>query len=360
MARPMTARTDPFDGLVDRIIPREPGPLAPSSASIVDPAAIATDVFNVDFALGSPETLLAQLASAVPLDDEEAPDATDTNCVCPAKRRSRPGVGPFAATLLAAQVLQENVLHLSEIEPIAAAAKTSCDHRTIVPLIRNNVDAIVKELSKPEPLAERVNAYLGALSGHEPGSAVAPSTDEIGGDLGVLRDRLGLKANLCSVRDEKTLSTFATVVQFTNMLVQSWEAAQNDDGNYVTTVVHALRRSLRNVVGAADHLRRKVPSTAWLASQIQTDPPVFAEDLYQWIHRWAGEEAPRDLKLGGRDGLRDVHRTMKSIKALAQKMVKTKKNGPQSPALAGKEVQEIVAELIGHMDDVIKITRKVK
>lgn len=348
----MTARTDPFGDLFERFTPRDTGRFPASSASIVDPATIVQEVFNVDFTLDSPEALIAQLRSAVRLEDEE----TTGSGISPRTRGG--GIGPFVPVAMAAQVLQDNVVQLSTVQPIEAVRTDGCDHQTILPLIHSSVAAIVKELTRPEPpLIDRVNAHLATLSGyrHDPKVDPKPFTmKDVGGDLGTLFKRLALDRKACSVHDERTLTLFSNVVQFTNMVVQSWHAALKDDRGYITIAIHGLQRSLRGIVVTAEWLQRKVPAAAWITNQV-SDPPIVVGDLYQWVYSYASEGAIFELKRGGRDGIRTVNGTMKDLRALVDKAFRGGA-GVCSKAFEDDDVKKIVDELVCHMDEVIRVT----
>lgn len=342
MARQMTAQTDPF----------------------VDPAAIAADVFNVDFTLTSADALLAQLENAVSLDDETTtsrPVAAEERCVCHTSTRLRADAGPFATAGLAAQVLQESVSQLSTIEPLEDVREGGCDYRTILTQIRSSVAAIVKELNKPEPLDDLVALHLKALSGSDPVQPAPLDADNVGGDLGTLRKRLGLQAGKeCTVRDERVRTVFSSVVQFTSVVGESWRKARASRGKSLTLAMHSLQRGLRGIAITAEELRQAVPSSAWITYQIQNDPPIIAWDLYQWIHDQASAGALNNLKQGGRDGIRNVNETMYRLKTLVEKRLRVPPgtNDPCKAAFADEDVQPIVEELICHLQRVFDVTKE--
>jgi hypothetical protein len=345
MARQMTAQTDLF----------------------VDPATIAADVFNVDFSLTSADALLAQLENAVSLEAERntlRPGATQERCACPASTRLRADAGPYATAALAAQVLHDSASQLSMIKPIEDVREGGCDYRTILTQIRSSVAAIVKELNKPEPLDDLVKFHLNALSGSDPAESAPPlDADTVGGDLGILRKRLGLKSgNECTVSDERTRIVFSSVVQFTSMVGEAWRKAKSSRGKSLTLAMHSLQRSLRGIAVTAEELRQEVPSSAWITYQIQNDPPIIASDLYQWIHDQASAGALNDLKQGGKDGIRNVHDTMFRLKTLVERRLRVPAGAtdPCKAAFADKDVQLIVEELICHMKHVVDVTANLK
>lgn len=340
MARQMTAQTDPF----------------------VDPAALAADVFNVDFSLTSADALIAQLENAVSLDDERKtsrPVATQERCVCRTATHLRTDSGPFATASVAAQVLQESVAQLAQVEPLEAVREEGCDYRTILMQVTSSAAAIAKELSKPEPLADRVNFHLKALTGFEQADA---ETIDPRSDLGMLGKRLGVDGAACSMKDERTRTAFSSAVQFTFMVGQAWRMAQAARPQSLTAAMPSLQRSLRGIVLAAEELRQAVPSSAWITYQIQAEPPIIAWDVYQWIHDEASAGALGDLKQGGRDGIRNVHDKMKRIRDLvvSTMRVRVSEEGLEDAcqaAFKNKKVQAIVEELICLMDQVIGITK---
>jgi hypothetical protein len=364
MARSVTAGTDPFGPLVDQFIPRETRRFTASSASIVDPAAIVAEVFNVDFALDSPQALIAQLNSAVRLPEVQTRGVSAA--AAEPRRRMRAPVGPFATTLLAAQVLQESIEQLAGMEPHASVKVDDCDHRTILPLVMNSIAGIVKELSKPEPpLPGLVNAHLHKLCEYKADDVQTFTFDGRRGDLGRLGARLGISAKACSVEDERARSVFTSITRFATMVMQTWHEAQQTADVFVATAIYSLQRDLRGIVVTGERLREKVSAAAWMTNQVQSKPPVAAWDVYQWIHSYASEGAFFDLKRGGRDGIRNVHTTMIAIRNLAETTLKTPVvASPPAPrnactaAFDDEDVQPIVTELLCHMQSVIDVTAR--
>lgn len=344
MARQMTAQTDPF----------------------VDPAALAADVFNVDFSLTSADALIAQLESAVSLDDEKKTSrlaATQEKCVCRTPTRLPNDASPFATASVVAQVLQESVAQLAQVEPLEAVRDDGCDYQTILMQVTSSATAIAKELSKPEPFADRVNFHLTALTGFE----LEEEAVDLGsaGDLALLRKRLGVDGAACSVKDERTRSAFSSAVQFTFMARQAWQKALAARPGSLAAAMPSLQRSLRGIVLAGDELRQAVPSSAWLTYEIQSDPPIVAWDLYQWIHDEASAGALNDLKQGGRDGIGKVNAKMTRIKELVDSTLRVTvgdedEADPCKAAFRNKKVQAIVGELICLMEQVITVTNKLR
>jgi len=194
---------------------------------------------------------------------------------------------------------------------------------------RSQLNELVMELGLlGGPRVSRVNQYFTLLIGdsYPPnpggvgGTLVAPTDpDSIGGTLGDLRDTLGLNFQnqnqnfVNTVADEQDLSNFRILADYVTSLAQSWLNniaffGLNSTTPFYGTQLVLISRQLSVIAELVDEVRFTLDSVFIGPAERQTlqlnftdgEPPMFAEDLYNWIQAFASDEGPRLIQDGGK------------------------------------------------------------
>ncbi len=287
-----------------------------SYATGIDAEAIAEKVLGGDIDLTDRNGLIALLEAALPAETTETTSGTSGTGTTITLRRmaaQKPNnVGQFAPALLAAHTLHFNGGLLKSIRPIGTATTDSCDYKTLLPLIENHVNELVRQLSTPGgPNGTAVDSILKNLFGYTPDTWTCLDLNNAGGDLGELRKRCGLNASAnCSTKDEDVMMAFSSYIAFAAMLGQTWHSVrQTSAGDSLSVGTISLYRYLRAITASIQKLRTEVPDDVWLANEVATVPPMLAAQLYLWVHDFVSEQAPRLLE-SGLDGVRSVAQTL--------------------------------------------------
>lgn len=356
----MTLNLDQFARRMAR-----PAAAAPAT-TVVDPAAVALQVFGVEFSLDSRDSLIAQLEQKVPVNGQTSSALSGP--------RGATVVGEFAPAHLTAQILEDHLPLFTGLKPIDSS-NPACDYRPLIPLITNAIVAIRTELSKPEPLPDAVDGSLTALCGYNPDKfdPMAMTAATAGGLLGDARNRCGFSVDIkdsCSAGDETAITSFGNAVALVNIVASTWHKAKTGRGSKgFSAGVYPLLRNLRAIVLDLIRLREHVGSAAWMTSELpgSSGRPVFAWDLYQWIYDYANHGAEQELQLAGKDAVCGVASTMTAMKKMIDTTlvltpaVPPKKTPVETPcsAIAASfstaEVQNLVHDLSCHMQNVITI-----
>lgn len=241
---------------------------------------------------------------------------------------------------------------------------------------RENVDAI-RELIVPElqelveqlgaeggPVVQRIDTIFTLLLDYQP-SATPPVSNAttVGGQLGLLRDRLeldGQKVN--TIEEERVLTRFHTLVSYVDMLLQSWHRERqtfNRSGNDESFATQStlLERRLSVIVESVGELRHAMRSvflgdaeqeaiTLQVGKGSANEPAITIKELLDWVV-FTAERGFDILRLSGRDGaqrglapsLARVLEVLKKVQTVDQKL----------GAFKTKRVEAALAELTAHV-----------
>jgi hypothetical protein len=195
-------------------------------------------------------------------------------------------------------------------------------------IARSQLTELVNELGVAGgPRVARVNQYFQLLL-QDPGTQFPPTPissfitdpDRIKGTLGSLRDELGLNFQtqdfVNTVQDEQDLSNFRILSDYVTSLAQSWINNLGFFGlksskPFFGTQLVLLSRQLSVVAEAVDEVRFTLDSVFIGPAERQTlklvfgpnDEPLFAEDFFNWIQRFATDEGVRLIQDGGKYGV---------------------------------------------------------
>lgn len=287
-------------------------------------------------------------------------------------RANWPLVGPTATAAVALQTLVSHLPSLQQIRPIDPSSVDADEYESLIDLIRGAIERLAQQFATGQPVPQEIDATLFTLCGWKRGDASTfpANPNALGGYLDELEERCGLEvAQVRSIDDEKVYTNFANLVALTGIFARAWEEVHAAGGpDFFLNKIHGLHRDLFGVVAAANELRSLVSPSAWATIDAPTTPPVPSGQLMAWTLRAAGTTALEMLKKG-RDGMRGVHEMMKAIRSawatLRDDGSGANGSGDCTGAFNDEETQEVLSQLVCHLDRVIAatthtVTRKLK
>lgn len=184
------------------------------------------------------------------------------------------------------------------------------------------------------PPGSPLNSHFNGLSGR-PTWASLPSywtsPDTVLGSLGDLRDELGLfetvvptgEAFVNTVSDEQNVTNFRIIVDYANSLLNSWQTSiqffANPSSPFLGTQLVVISRQLGVISETVDEVRFVFDSVFIGPAQRQTIqlrfdnlpahhqvrslPPIYLEDLLQWMQSFVNGEAQDVIQNGGKLGI---------------------------------------------------------
>jgi hypothetical protein len=276
------------------------------------------------------------------------------------------------------------------------------DIESIKAIIRSELIQLVNELKiVGGPRVQRVDELFGLLLGPD-ASNPDRSTDpeQVGGQLRVLRQRLGLeRSRVNTIDDEQNLTNFLILVDYVNTLDTSWlnerkffTRATNNGEPFLGTQLVLIARSLTAVaegvqdvyftmdsvfIGPAERqtielLYPSTPSiemlpvpgdpdapnqTAYQFSFPANTPSLFVSELLDWVARASSEEGPALLRDAGKDGVIAFFPTIDKLRKLVRGalIVPDGLQNPQTQPLpagySSGRVQRALQELADQLDE---------
>jgi hypothetical protein len=259
-------------------------------------------------------------------------------------------------------------------------------------IVRTQLTELVEELGvEGGPRVARVNQLFDFLLGPPSASdekvrdflvsrvasdGVQDLAQVVGGNLGALRDRFGLRrGRINTIDEEQNYTNFLIVVEYVITLETSWllqipffTLPSDDDRGpepYLGTRLVLLSRDLE-VVGESVHevefamnsvflgpterqtMRLRFP-TSETGSFLRCAgyPSMFVADLLGWVERFATEEGPQLIEVGGKQGLANFRDTAELLECLVR-AARTEPAGLQATmpaAYARPRVQRALDEL---------------
>ncbi|MGZ4464056.1 MAG: hypothetical protein ACXVW0_01710 [Nocardioides sp.] len=175
-------------------------------------------------------------------------------------------------------------------------------------IVRNAVQALVDELGSPGgPRVSMVDSYLAGLVGTGPASA-----DDVGGQLGALRDRFGLvDDNVNTIEEEGLRTAFWTLVDLVADLRDAWQRQRSrftgGDG-FLGTELILISRLMEAATDQVDELEAVLDSVLVTASERRTimlheEANLTLDGLLQWLAAFLSDEGRRLAQDAGRDGI---------------------------------------------------------
>ncbi|MGY1670284.1 hypothetical protein [Geodermatophilus sp. SYSU D00710] len=252
--------------------------------------------------------------------------------------RHKPNIASFHSELDGGVVGAQASLHVRAKEAVNRSLPLLQDLKALRENADDDVAAALKGIIETEarelveelgrlggPRVHRVNQLWRVLLGPVVVSGGDP--DRIGGQLGELREELGLcqagsDRTVINAAEERQLTSFRIVVDDLVSLRASWDRDQKffggaDEARFLGMRLVVLERRLAVVSGSVDELRSALDSVLLDADERRTfripypagatsGEGIFLEDLIDWTEDFATQEGPRLVKDGGRVALEEA------------------------------------------------------
>jgi hypothetical protein len=250
--------------------------------------------------------------------------------------------GAQASIYERARVAVEHALPLLDIlKPLRADADEE-SVESLRAIVRCSLTELVTELGNVGgPRIQRVNEYFTRLLGvgnfdkaffkEDAFAELVGEPEKVGGKLGELRERFGLKRGLVlTVEEERNFTNFLILVDYTTGLFQTWVAQKsfierNDvSDKFLGTQLVRLSQML-NVIVESVHEAYDAMDSVFLGpeerdvTEIEFDGGrITVAELLGWVEHFAGVEGPQLIADSGKDGVDAVRNTLERLRDLVR------------------------------------------
>jgi hypothetical protein len=194
--------------------------------------------------------------------------------------------------------------------------------------------------------------------------------EAVQGNLGVLRDRFGLRRRrINTIDEEQNYTNFLVVVDNVATLLVSWllqrfffdrTTVENEPEPYLGTQLVLLSRVLEVVSESVHEVEYAMDSVFLGPAERQTlelvfdppHPPMFVSELLDWVERFASLEGPQLIEAGGKQGLDNFEETVKLLRDLVDQAA-VQEDG--SEAFQKRRVQRALEELARQLDRAVDL-----
>ena len=178
-------------------------------------------------------------------------------------------------------------------------------------IVRNAVQKLVDELGAPGgPRIAMVNSYFSGLLGR----AAHRTPDNVGGQLGALRERFGLiDDNVNTVEEEGVRTSFWTLVDMVSDLSDAWQAecprfTGTAGAGFLGTSLIRMSRLMDAASDQVDELEAIFDSVMLSLPERRTiilskDENLTLDGLLSWLRAFLSDEGRRLAQDAGRDGI---------------------------------------------------------
>jgi hypothetical protein len=211
-----------------------------------------------------------------------------------------------------AQVARTEVLRILDGLVPLRTDSDSQDVEAYRGLVRNAVQSVVDELGAAGGArVEMVDAYFQGLTGTDQPTTLG-TADGVAGQLGALRERLGLiDDNVNTVEEEGIRTSYWTLVDMVVDLQSSWTTQRDQfagTGGFLGTELIRLSRLMEAAADQIDELESVldsvlVPVTERRTIVLNTKTGLTLDGLLSWMRAFLSTEARRIAQDGGRDGI---------------------------------------------------------
>lgn len=245
--------------------------------------------------------------------------------------------GAQASICERARVAVEHALPLLEtLRPLRADADEE-NTESLRSMVRSSLTEIVAEMGTVGgPRVQRVNEYFTRLLGisrfdagffkHDDFALLVGEPEKVGGKLGELATRFGLRRGLVlTVEEEQVFTNFLIVVDYTTSMFQTWVAQKpfiERNGNpnkFLGTQLVRLSQMLNVIVESVHEAYDSMDSVFFGPEERQVTEIEFdgtritVAELLGWIEEFAGVEAPQLIEDSGKDGVDAVASTLERL-----------------------------------------------
>lgn len=229
------------------------------------------------------------------------------------------------------------------------------DVESTLAIVRSCLTELVNELGNlGGPRVPRVDDLFIQLLGGVPR---AQSPEQVRGQLGILRDRLGLnRSRINTVEDEQNYTNFLLVVDHILSLDHGWQAQRSEftrtsSTAFFGTQLILVSRQLAVIAESVNEYYTVLDSLFLGPSERETillslgdpaDPTVLTiAELYGWVESFVSQEGPRLLQDGGIDGVKSFQTTLLSLTELVADAVELAQQPSNNPTPAFHDLRAI-------------------
>jgi len=256
---------------------------------------------------------------------------------------------------------EEIFRHLDALQPLELVPDPDLV-RDVRALIHDVVDQVVAELSLPGgPNIDRVDQLLGELAGADsvaepPATPAAVTLADTAGLLRRLQDVFGLaRANISSLDDERTFTSFGAIVSEVAALVASWISDRDFldpflGQPFLGTQIVQIERSLTVVAQAVTETRRSLErAEVELAEQSLPIPipgkrSISLGSILDWVDAFARTGGNR-LRHGGQDGIESFAAEADRLTTELQDLITQLSAGAPALSLTGRNSLPVLDSL---------------
>jgi hypothetical protein len=241
-------------------------------------------------------------------------------------------------------------------------------------IVRSSLTELVKELGEEGgPTLSRVDQYFDLLLGS---NSNLTDTEQVGGQLGKLRDAYGLvRRNVNTIAEEQDLTNFLILVDYVNSLKLTWDAQRDffdrqGTDVFLGTQLVLLSRTLAVVAESVQEAYFAMDSVFLGPAErrvtkldLGTNPPIFIGELLSWVERFALEEGPRLLREGGKEGIIQAFGpTVAKLNTLVKGAAEASANGSSNPTpgFHTPRVQRAFDELSVHLNTTLDLANSIR
>src|SRR5262245_30112154 len=215
-------------------------------------------------------------------------------------------------------MLDQSLPLLEGLHPLNAAFDVE-DVEAIRAIVKSSLTELVAELGREGgPRVARVDELFFQLFGTNDVDEL-DDTEDLEGQLGLLRERFGLERRFVNTIDEEqNLTNYLIVADNTISLRVSWEQQKkffdlDATDVFLGTQTVLLSRALAVVVESVEESYFVMDSVFLSSAERQVLelhfinnpelPAIFLGDLLSWVETFATDEGPRLIRDGGKDGV---------------------------------------------------------
>jgi len=292
--------------------------------------------------------------------------------------------GAQASLLAQARVGVEQVRPLIEALTALGPDSDQEDVEAIRGLVLAELDELLNQLgTEGGPVPQRVDSGFELLLGTGI-TNTGPNGDQIkpydvetgGGQLGLLRDRLGLESSrVNTIDEEERLTNFLIIVGNIDTMRVTWLTQRKnfrgaDAGAFLGTQLVLLTRALLVVAESVQEVYFALDSVFVGPSERQvlrlpTDPPITASELLSWVEEVASKKGIDLIRNSGKDGIIHafapiVAKLSALVRGVETHLVNPGQNPPLPPGLYTQRVVVAWQGLAAHLASIEELMRAVR
>ena len=171
--------------------------------------------------------------------------------------------------------------------------------------------------------------------------------EKVAGQIGLLRDRLGLqRERVNTLQEEQMFTNFLILVDYINSLHQTWDAqrdsfARDSAKPFLGTELVLMSQILDVVAESVHETYAAMDSVNFGAAERQTteltlrldeqDRPITVAELLSWVQAFASEEAPQLIEDAGKDGIVAIRFTLARLLSLTTQALEISRKDTGNP-----------------------------